>query len=240
MVPPIPSTAIEKQIQQSQDPKLIEALLKSEPTNAIANFYSGLHDLEEKKYPLAKIKLDLAIENDRFPERFIPSQLRILEELSNSQNNVFVVNLETYVQRYLKDGIIDGRIVLDTMHLNVTGYKMIAEALMESFFRREHFLSETFHYPETDLAALWNTCPDIDRYTQICKRYYGLIEPTPKTCVVSFVNDFESSRTLDGIRRKQSTWEPLYFYGIKTQDSRFLERSLQIFSSPHQCQKSRN
>jgi lysophospholipase L1-like esterase len=138
----------------------LRSLLDEDPDNATGRFFLGLSKVRAGEFADAYDDLMHAIENEPLPRRFRPSYRSVLMDLDEPASGSHFVDVEKEVRRTLPDGIIDGRLVMDIMHPNVTGYRLITRVLLDKFFVAERFRPDLFDYnrnvPEQALTDDWN------------------------------------------------------------------------------------
>ena len=140
-----------------------------------------------------------------------------------------VIDVEKEIRRTLSDGIIDGRLVMDIMHPNVTGYRLITKVLLDKFFVAERVRPDIFDYtryvPEQAVTDDWNARGQL----RACERYTGMT--SWEECLRLLEQRWESAREIDARRREARIWEFYHSYGVVSGQAEFTRLGQSIFHS---------
>jgi len=204
-------------------------LLDEDPDNATGRFFLGLSKVRAGEFADSYDDLMRAIEHDPLPRRFRPSYRSVLMHLDEPARGSHFVDVEKEVRRTLPDGIIDGRLVMDVMHPNVTGYRLIGRALLDKFFVAGRFRPDLFDYnrdvPEQALTDDWNARGQL----RACERYTGMT--SWEDCLRHLEQRWASARDIDAKRREARIWEFYYSYGVVSGQAEFTGLGQSIFHS---------
>lgn len=225
-------------LSTKQAADLVEQILELDPRSAVAHYWLGERALEAGRRDAALRHLEIMLEEDRTPKRFRPSFRQILRELGDGET-VFFLDVEARSRRYLHgDPLQDGRLLIDRMHPNITGQKIIAETIFDGFLRPRRFKRRLLDYARHDTALLWRTHVGAEWYAlAVCERY---VEENggklPPKAYASCVRELETRLARAGSeatrRARRSVWELLFYHGLRGHPDGF-RRARAIYDHPN-------
>ena len=198
--------------------------------NATLLYFKATRAFFNKHYSVARKLFLGAIEFDSIVRRYRPSYSKILKTIANTYSGVHYVDIQTKVSNLLPNGIIDGRLVVDTMHPNLTGQLLIAKFLLEDFFLKEQPRQDLFKYQSLNVKNIWSTKFEFSSYTLICQRYYGL--KNWSSCLQKVRKHLENSEHSIERQRRLRFWEFLLIDGILHKNCQTLKESYKLFPAP--------
>ncbi len=173
----------------------------------------GLRALSQGRIPEARALLTEATEQDRIPRRFRASYAEALRAAAGRDPGVTILDLGQAAKRYLgRDDIPDGRLLLDTMHPNITLHKIIAEAIVGQVMLRDRRWAAMLDAGKPWARSLWAGHVKARYYREaVCSYYFGL--PPGQACVERMA---KCSRLPGWICRRSArrAWELLFYRGL--------------------------
>ena len=250
MVPPLASTPAEKELlrlaqglprDKALGPQVevgVATLIKEDSQNAVAHFVRGLVEMSDPESLQAHHgdlvrEFDLAVQNDHHSSRATPSMNQALSLLQDPPKGVYFVDAVAHARHYVSDGVLDGRLLMDVIHPNVTGYRVIAEAILDGFFRKHKIREDLFEYSRYEPEWLWRRSVRPEWYAAVCDRYYRKRELSLADCARIFADDYLAAKSEDERRRKSVAWEPLFWSGFLDRREDALLKSAEIFKAPY-------
>jgi len=209
---------------------LANKIVEMNPENPIAHFYLGLLDRLSESPKTAREHFLEAIDFDERPERYTRPYRAIQIGLEDQQAGVYFIDAWKAAAKFLDDGIVDGRLIVDKMHPIVECNKMIAETIEDDFFVRHHVRADLFDYDKVDPKRIWNDNISPELYLKICERYFKISDPA--LCVPEMFKKY--STMPEGSAEKgiyQNCWEYLLYYGLLTHDRIWLDESASIYKA---------
>lgn len=202
---------------------------------SLKKYLKGLQELKENKESEAKSFLLEAIENDPTPDRFKPSYKKILKDIHDVNSSIYYIDSEAFLRLQINNGVFDGRLLVDKVHLNITGYKLIAKAILEQFFLKEGFRRDLFNYDNYDERNLWKINILPTDYSKVCARYFRKKYRGPSwgNCIKLFENKYISSDDIAQKRINLRYWEFLYYYGLSIKNREYVDVSKKIYDHPN-------
>ncbi len=209
--------------------KLEEVILQNKQS-AFAAYVQGIEALKIGENTKAVQFLLQAKEWDPYPVRFRATYKQILQALHNPENGVYFIDTEEFVRSKLPDGILDGRIIIDVMHPNLTGYKWIASSILQLYFLQYKDKADIFNFELYDPNDIWKLNVDPEKYWLVCQRYFPkFISGNWNNCASLARTAYANAANTDQKRYHLRLWEFLYFYALSTGDKAALTESLKLF-----------
>jgi tetratricopeptide (TPR) repeat protein len=204
-------------------------LLGDDPNNPLAHYYLGLTKLNKGLNKEAIEHLELAQEYDRRHLRYCPSYDGILARLSGLHSNAHFLDIRGKIRELVPDGIMDGRIVIDTMHPTIELNRFIALKIASDFFEALNIRRDLFDYSVDVESIIYGPKPELGNYGLICKRYYNIEDWGD--CLNFAVAKYTASsgpERVDSRRRALRVWENLFYFGVAHQDPTSIARGIDL------------
>lgn len=195
--------------------ELSRKLLSLDAKNALAIYAKGVDALKNGDYLVGEKYFQQAIEWDPYPERFKSSYRKVLENLHDPKKGVYFIDTFNYVKSKLPDRVLDGRLLIDLMHPNITGYKFIAQSIMDLYFLVHEKDNPLFNLLKYEPHKLWKQNIEAQRYALICERYFPhYLGPGWGNCIELLEAEFWRANDVAEKRAALRMWEFYYYHGL--------------------------
>jgi lysophospholipase L1-like esterase len=207
---------------------LAKNILEIDATNPVVHYFMALKALENRHNQQALTYLELATEHDRVPWRYKPSYGDVLASLSKENRGVYYVDIRSQIDKLVEDGIVDGRIIIDTMHPMMELNRFIAQRIYEDYFNRHHIRTDIFDHKHSVTPYIYDVDKVSRLYGVICKRYYQIEDWSE--CVEKALTEYQESLVkgqsyIDETRRRARVWENIFYYGLAHGDKTLIEQA---------------
>jgi hypothetical protein len=196
---------------------------------AYKSFSKAIEQLKNKFYDKALLNLSDAIEKDTRPLRFKSSYKKILSRYTNKF--VSYIDSQEFVRNQLSDKVLDGRLLIDSVHPNITANKYLAQSIKELYLDSKRKFNHLFIPGISN--SFWKTSIKSEDYFLTCSRYLQEEMNTVKSCVETFSKKYINSKTEITRRLNSRYWEYSYYYGLLTKDKKALSKSYNIYNHPN-------
>ncbi len=218
--------------------QVAQKVLALDPRSAVANHALARLDMEDGRKDRAMLRLAVALAEDRIPRRTTPQYDNFMRALGQSTHMVAYLDVPAVAAKYLdEDPLGDGRLLVDHVHPNITGQKIIAEAIFDRYLAPRRFAVKLLNYRSHDPELLWRTHARAQWYLQaVCERYVDLVadgsDARGRGCIQVLTRRHARARWVMDRRVARSHWEALFYFGLSGDAPSFGE-ARDLFKHPN-------
>ena len=208
---------------------LVREVLAEDPTNPVVLYYQGLTALNEGDLEGALVFLEQASEYDRLPRRFRPSYTAVLEKLASESARTHFIDVRSRIRELVPDGLVDGRVMIDSMHPTMELNRFIARRIIEDFFLTLRPRQDLFAYDHYDLDPLLGRIAEERHYGLICERYHRISDWSD--CLKGALTEYEENEgptRIDSRHRSVRVWENMFYFGRVNNDRELLAGAFEL------------